>query len=111
MHNHKFLRRKAASNYLHETHGLERAPSTLAKLAVIGGGPIFRRIGRVPLYLMDDLDEWVASKLSPPMGSTSDTASPKAGITDCRPQPDLGNDCEDRDDGEKSSVCKCSAAA
>ncbi len=103
---HRFLRRKAASDYLQETHGLERAPSTLAKLAVIGGGPIFRRIGRVPLYLMDDLDEWVASKLSPPMGSTSDTASPKAGMTDCCPQTDLRNECEDSDNGagETSSM-------
>jgi hypothetical protein len=83
MSTHRFLRRKAASEYLHETHGLERAASTLAKLAVIGGGPIFRRIGRVPLYWPDDLDAWVASKLSPPMGSTSDAASPKAEINHC----------------------------
>jgi hypothetical protein len=69
---HKLLRRKAASEYLHEIHGLDRAPSTLAKLAVIGGGPIFRRVGRVPLYSSDDLDGWVASKLSAPMRSTSD---------------------------------------
>lgn len=70
----KLLRRKAASGYLHETHGLERAPSTLAKLAVTGGGPVFRRIGRVPLYSTNDLDDWVASKLSPPMRSTSEAA-------------------------------------
>jgi hypothetical protein len=80
---------------------LERAPNTLAKLAVIGGGPIFRRIGRVPLYLTDDLDEWVASKLSPPMGSTSDTASSKAEIPDCRLQPDLNEKCKDTDNGAR----------
>ena len=45
MRTQKLLRRKAASDYLRETHGLERAPSTLAKLAVIGGGPTFRRAG------------------------------------------------------------------
>jgi len=72
MRAHRFLRRKAASDYLHETHGLEWAPSTLAKLAVIGGGPIFQRIGRVPLYAPEDLDAWVASKLSAPMHSTSE---------------------------------------
>lgn len=83
MSTHKFLRRKAASVYLHETHGLDRAPSTLAKLAVTGGGPIFRRAGRVPLYLTDDLDKWVSSKLSAPMCSTSDGTSPKAEITQC----------------------------
>jgi hypothetical protein len=68
----KFLRRTAASQYLHETHSVERAPSTLAKLAVTGGGPVFRRIGRVPLYAPDDLDAWVASKLTPRMHSTSE---------------------------------------
>ena len=75
MRANKLLRRKAASEYLHETHGLDRAPSTLAKLAVIGGGPIFRRINRVPYYSPENLDEWVASKLSPPMRSTSERAS------------------------------------
>lgn len=72
MEPHRFLRRKAASAYLQKTHGLDRAPSTLAKLAVIGGGPLFRRINRVPLYSTGDLDSWVASKLSRPMRSTSD---------------------------------------
>ena len=99
MRTHRFLRRKAASDYLHEAHGLERAPSTLAKLAVIGGGPIFRRIGRVPLYATDDLDKWVASKLSAPMRSTSDAASPKAEITDCSTQPDPGSEKQDCDNG------------
>ena len=48
MRTHRFLRRKAASQYLEETWGVNRAPSTLAKYAVIGGGPTFRRAGRVP---------------------------------------------------------------
>jgi hypothetical protein len=72
MRTQKLLRRKAASDYLRETHGLERAPSTLAKLAVIGGGPIFRRAGRIPLYSTDDLDCWATSLLSAPMRSTSE---------------------------------------
>ena len=70
----RLLRRKAASEYLHEAHGIERAPSTMAKLAVTGGGPIFRRAGRVPLYAPRDLDAWVASKLSPLMHSTKEPA-------------------------------------
>jgi hypothetical protein len=77
MRTNRLLRRKAASEYLLDIYGLERAPSTLAKLAVIGGGPIFRRAGRVPLYSPDDLDAWVASLISPPMRSTSDVLSPK----------------------------------
>jgi hypothetical protein len=71
----KLLRRKAASEYLHEAHGVDRAPSTLAKLAVTGGGPAFRRVGRVPVYTLQDLDAWVDSKLSPGMHSTSQAAS------------------------------------
>ena len=74
MRTQKLLRRKAASDYLRETHGLERAPSTLAKLAVIGGGPVFRRAGRIPLYSPDDLDCWAESLLSAPMRSTSEAA-------------------------------------
>jgi hypothetical protein len=74
MNTSRLLRRKAASQYLHEAHGLERAPSTLAKLAVTGGGPVFRRIGRVPYYSPEHLDAWVASKLSGPMHSTSEEA-------------------------------------
>ena len=95
----RLLRRKAASDYLHDTHGLDRAPTTLAKLAVIGDGPIFRRIGRVPLYSTDDLDEWVASKLSGPMRSTSEIASPKVENTDCSAQPDRRSEQQDGDNG------------
>lgn len=69
----KLLRRKPASQYLYEAHGVECAPTTLAKLAVTGGGPVFRRIGRVPHYASGDLDAWVASKLGPRMRSTSQT--------------------------------------
>jgi hypothetical protein len=86
MRSHRFLRRNAASEYLDAAWGVRRAPSTLAKLAVIGGGPIFRRAGRVPLYSTDDLDKWVASKLSAPMRSTSDAGTQKNTTTDfCEP--------------------------
>lgn len=68
-----FLRRKDASRYLKETWGVDRAPSTLAKLAVIGGGPPFRHDARVPLYSVGDLDAWVASILSEPLRTTSET--------------------------------------
>jgi len=78
MRTRRLLRRKAASDYLHETHGLDCASSTLAKLAVIGGGPIFRRIGRVAYYTPENLDEWVAAKLSPPMRLTSEAPANEA---------------------------------
>jgi len=99
METHRLLRRKAASAYVHETYGLERAPSTLAKLAVIGGGPVFRRMNRVALYSIDDLDQWVASKLSRPMRSTSDMASRASEAPDGHQNVDPSNASDNSADG------------
>ena len=66
------LRRAEASQYLENSYGIRRAVSTMAKLAVLGGGPVFRRVGRTPLYAPDDLDAWVAAKLGPPQRTTSE---------------------------------------
>ena len=66
----EYLRREAAAKYLQEQYGsITRA--TLAKLACIGGGPLFRKFGRYPLYLRADLDSWAQMRLSPPVTSTS----------------------------------------
>ena len=65
------LRRSEASEYLRQHHGVSIAKATLAKYAVVGGGPKFRKFGRVPLYPTDELDTWVASRLSAPLTSTS----------------------------------------
>ena len=58
------LRRKEASRYLEAVHGVRTAPSTLAKLACVGGGPRFERFGSIPLYTPAALDAWVAAKLT-----------------------------------------------
>lgn len=68
----KRLRRTDASKYLKDQWGIDRKPSTLAKLAVVGGGPRFEHAGRVPLYPVRELDAWAASLLSPLRRSTSD---------------------------------------
>jgi hypothetical protein len=73
------LRRTEASQFLKERWGIDRAPSTLAKLATIGGGPKFERANRIPLYAPKFLDEWARSILSPPMTSTSDTGGTVGG--------------------------------
>jgi hypothetical protein len=57
------LRRGEASEYLRLVHGIEIAPTTLAKYATVGGGPAFQRLNRTPLYPTRNLDEWVFSKL------------------------------------------------
>ena len=66
-----FLRRADAARYLQSKYGLRCAKQTLAKLAVIGGGPAFRLAGRTPLYAPPDLDGWAESKISGPRLSTS----------------------------------------
>jgi hypothetical protein len=66
------LRRPAASTYLVQRWGIERAPATLAKLAVTGGGPKFHKIGRWPLYDPDDLDAWARDHIGEPRASTSE---------------------------------------
>lgn len=75
----KRRRRKEASVYLREKWGIERAPSTLAKLATIGGGPRFVLAGRIPLYPESELDTWAQSITSPLLSSTSDRNKDKAG--------------------------------
>jgi hypothetical protein len=67
-----YLRRKEAAAYVTNVSGANCAPATLAKLAVTGGGPLFRKIGRCPIYDTDDLDDWIESRISPPLRSTSD---------------------------------------
>jgi hypothetical protein len=45
---------------------------TLAKVAVIGGGPPFRKAGRLPLYDRADCDAWAENKIGPRVHSTSE---------------------------------------
>ena len=66
------LRRKEASLYLLEGWGISRTPKTLAKLAVTGGGPVFEKDGRIPLYMGQSLDDWARAQLTPPVSSTSE---------------------------------------
>jgi hypothetical protein len=68
----KYLRRKPAAQYLREHWGLPCSHNTLAKLAVIGGGPMYRRAGRIPLYSIEDLDRYAEEKLGKQVCSTSD---------------------------------------
>jgi hypothetical protein len=71
----KYLRRKPAASYLNDTWGLPTAASTLAKLAVVGGGPSFHSAGRIPLYEIPELDRYAQKKLGKPRRSTSDLAN------------------------------------
>jgi hypothetical protein len=70
----KYLRRRQAARYLNDDWGLPTAASTLAKKAVVGGGPVFHSAGRIPLYDRDELDRYAKAKLGKPRKSTSDIA-------------------------------------
>jgi hypothetical protein len=67
-----YLRRQAAAEYLRTHWGIPCSPKTLAKLACIGGGPIYRLYGRIPLYSHAQLDAFAEAKLSKPVRSTSE---------------------------------------
>ena len=66
------FRRKGASEYLLAKHGVSLSPATLAKLAVIGGGPAYRKDGPFPIYDRPVLDDYAIARLGPLRASTSD---------------------------------------
>jgi hypothetical protein len=66
------MRRKQASEYLFEEHGVSLSPATLAKLAVVGGGPPFMKDGPYPIYERPRLDTFATARLGPLRTSTSD---------------------------------------
>ena len=71
----KFLRRKSAADYLKDKYGCG-SRQTLAKLAVMGGGPVYRKFGRAVLYTPEDLDAWASANIGPLQRSTSDVSGP-----------------------------------
>jgi hypothetical protein len=68
------LRRDSAAAYLTDKWGIPTSPRTLAKQACVGGGPPFRKAGRVPLYADEDLDQYAREKIGPRVRSTSELA-------------------------------------
>jgi hypothetical protein len=68
-----FFRRRAASEYLKETWGLDFAPRTLAKIACVSSdGPAMHYVGRIPYYSKESLDEFARKKIGPARHSTAD---------------------------------------
>lgn len=66
-----YLRRIDAARYVRERWGAPCSAKWLAKLAVVGGGPQFRKIGRYPMYTRADLDAWIEGRISAPRRSTT----------------------------------------
>lgn len=66
----RYLRREEAAQYLQNRVHAYTA-KTLAKLATVGGGPEFQKLGRFPVYTAEALDKWLASKTGPVVSSTA----------------------------------------
>jgi hypothetical protein len=71
----RFLRRADAAAYVCNRYGFPCSRQWLAKLAVIGGGPVFRKAGRFPIYSPADLDAWAESRIGPAITSTSESSN------------------------------------
>ena len=65
-----YLTREAAANFCTQL-GFPVAKTTLQKYATVGGGPVYRKFGNRVLYSSADLNEWIESKLSAPIQSSS----------------------------------------
>ena len=68
----KLLTRREAVQYLRDELGVKRSYGHLCKLATVGGGPKYRRLGRNVLYNPIDLRDWVKKSISDPVSSTSE---------------------------------------
>jgi hypothetical protein len=68
------LRRWEACEYLEIAHGITIAAATLAKMVTTGGGPMFQKSMRTPLYPRDELDRWATERLGKLRGSSSEVA-------------------------------------
>jgi len=71
-HGRHFLRRSDAATYITDQYGFPCSRQWLAKLAVIGGGPLFRKAGRYPVYEPGELDRWAEARIGPRQRSTSE---------------------------------------
>ncbi len=69
----KFLTRADAADYVKDRFGFPCSRQWLAKLAVVGGGPVFRKAGRAVIYTPADLEAWASKRIGAPQRSTSDT--------------------------------------
>jgi hypothetical protein len=70
----QYLRRSEAAAYIANRYGFPCSRQWLAKL---GGGPVFRKAGRYPIYQPEDLDRWAQARIGPAQRSTSDTTQPE----------------------------------
>jgi len=62
----KLIRRREASQYLLQVHGIQYVPDTLAKFACEGTGPEMVYVNDIPFYRPTALDAWAKAKIGKP---------------------------------------------
>ena len=67
----RYLHRAEAAQYLTDRY-FPVSEQRLAVYARLGGGPVFQKAGRLPIYKPKNLDSWARSKLSQPVRSNAD---------------------------------------
>jgi hypothetical protein len=72
----RFLTRRQAADYV-TARFFPCKISFLAKLAVVGGGPVFRKAGQAALYEPHRLDEWAQSRIGHEIKTTSELGNPR----------------------------------
>jgi hypothetical protein len=82
----RFLRRSEAVTYVTQRYGFPCSRQWLAKLAVVGGGPTFRKAGRYPIYDPADLDLWAQQRIGPPQPSEIGDRGPLTNVCGCERQ-------------------------
>lgn len=81
----RYMRRADAADYVRAKYGFPCSRQWLAKLAVIGGGPVFRKAGRTPLYAPADLDTWALARIGLPIRSSGDASKDRGDRCDAAP--------------------------
>jgi hypothetical protein len=79
-----YFQRGQASEYLIARYALRCSPQTLARYAVEGSGPLFRRAGRTTVYAVSALDEWAQCRLSEPTRGGAQPGKILGAVTDSR---------------------------
>jgi hypothetical protein len=67
-----YHRRKPAAKFIRDKYAQPVTDSLLAKLAIYGGGPPFRKIGGEAIYEEGDLDLWAKGRIGPKVHSTAE---------------------------------------
>jgi hypothetical protein len=70
-----YLRRDDAASYIRQKHKINCTSGYLAKLASVGGGPLFYKVGCRVEYDPVHLDTWALARISGPLQKATEKSS------------------------------------